>query len=227
MIVAGVDGYARGWLALRCEFDRRGRMEVLGLEGLRVFDLVLKSAAHVVVVDIPIGLPERASDGPRRCDVEARRLLGARRTAVFPAPGRVALTMGTYAEAHAVSPMSLQTFAIVRKVAEVDQTMEPEHQVRVREGHPELSFREMAGGRPLARPKASADGRAERMRLLGALGLDIPALIARKPSGAAIDDVLDAAAMAWTAARIAFGQARKLPEDAALDARGLRMEIWV
>lgn len=227
MIVAGVDGYPRGWLVLRCEFDRRGRMQIVGLEGHPGFASVLALPDSVVVVDTPVGLVERAADGARRCDVEARRLLGSRGASVFPAPPRVALTAGSYAEAKALGPMNLQTFGILRKVADVDQAMSPATQLRVREGHPELTFREIANGAGPLRPKTSADGMAQRTRLLAKLGLDVQTLIERRPSGAGIDDVLDAAAMVWTAARISRAQARAIPSDAQLDARGLRMEIWV
>lgn len=49
-----------------------------------------------VGIDIPIGLPEV---GPRRCDLEARRMIGARRSSVFPAPMRGLLGAATYDEA--------------------------------------------------------------------------------------------------------------------------------
>lgn len=227
MIVAGVDGYPRGWLVLRCSFDRRGRMEIVGLEAHRGFASVLALPDRLLVVDIPIGLVERACDGPRRCDVEARRLLGTRGASVFPAPSREALTAGSYSEAKAIGPMNLQTFGILRKVADVDHAMDPATQVRVREGHPELSFREIANGGAPLRPKTSADGKGQRTRLLAKLGLDVGGLIERRPTGAGVDDVLDAAAMVWTAARISFAQARAIPADAPLDAHGLKMEIWV
>ncbi|HEX9435674.1 MAG TPA: DUF429 domain-containing protein [Candidatus Limnocylindria bacterium] len=226
MIFSGVDGYARGWLVLRCSFDRRGRMDIVGLEGHRGFASVVALPDKLLVVDVPIGLVERPGDGPRACDVEARRLLAARAASVFPAPTRAALNCATFAAARAIGPMNLQTFGILRKVADVDCAMQPATQTRIREGHPELSFREMAHGAAL-RTKRSAEGRAQRERLLSKLGLDVAALVARRPSGANADDVLDAAAMVWTAARIGFDQARPIPTDAPRDAMGLRMEIWV
>lgn len=227
MIFCGVDGYARGWLVLRCSFDRHGRMEIIGLDGHPGFASVVALPDRLIVVDIPIGLVPRPEDGPRRCDVEARRLLRTRGSSVFPAPTRAALNAATYSDAKAIGPMNLQTFGILRKVADVDGAMDPPMQVRVREGHPELSFREMANGASALRTKTSPEGRAQRARLLSRLGLDVDGLLARRPPGAAIDDVLDAAAMAWTAARIGYAQARAIPADAPRDAKGLRMEIWV
>lgn len=227
MIVAGVDGYPRGWLVLRCEFDRRGSMKILGLDGHAGFRSVVRSTDDVIAVDIPIGLLERSEDGPRRCDVEARKMLGTRGVSVFPAPPRATLTAGSYEQARALAPMSLQTFGIIRKVADVDDVMEPGLQARVREAHPEISFREMPGAPREMRSKTSAEGRAQRARLLAKLGLDVQALLERRPTGAGVDDVLDAAAMVWTAARICFAQARVIPTDAHRDAYGLKMEIWV
>ncbi len=227
MTFAGVDGYPRGWLVLRCALDRHGRMRIVELEGHSGFRSVLRLPEKLVVVDMPIGLAERPEDGPRRCDVEARRLLGDRGASVFPAPARSTLTAGTFAEAKALGPMNLQTFGILRRVAEVDQLMEPALQSRIREGHPELAFRELAGNTTALRSKTSAEGRAQRCRLLTRLGLDCDALIARRPAGAGEDDVLDAAAMVLTAARIRFEQARPIPPDAPTDAKGLRMEMWV
>jgi predicted RNase H-like nuclease len=227
MIFSGVDGYSRGWLVLRCSFDRKGRMEIVGLEGHPGFASIVALPDLLIVVDIPIGLCPRPADGPRRCDVEARRLLGTRGASIFPAPTRAALNAPTYEHARAIGPMNLQTFGILRKVADVDGAMVPAMQTRVREGHPELSFREMANGAGALRTKASVEGRAQRQKLLAKLGLDVDALLARRPAGAQVDDVLDAAAMVWTAARIGYDQARAIPTDAPRDAKGLRMEIWV
>lgn len=227
MIVAGVDGYPRGWLVLRCSFDRRGRMEIVALEGHGGFASVLALPVEVVVVDVPIGLVERPEQGPRRCDLEARRLLGSRGVSVFPAPSRAALTAGSYEQARAIGPMNVQTFGILRKVADVDRTVDAGMQARVREGHPEMSFREAGNGAAPLRSKTSVEGRVQRSRLLSKLGLDVDALLARRPAGAATDDVLDAAAMAWTAARVVYGKAWSIPTDPPCDAKGMRMGIWI
>ncbi len=74
-------------------------------------------------IDIPVGLP---SCGPRAADVEARRLLGSRRSSVFPAPARCVLGARTYEEACARSraacgkAISRQLFNILPKIEEVD-----------------------------------------------------------------------------------------------------------
>lgn len=200
----GVDGCRAGWV-------------VAGPSGVVVapsFEEVLAVAGvdGVVGVDMPIGLPEA---GQRACDVEARRLVGARRSSVFPAPTRRALAWTSWAEARG---MSMQAFNLLGKVREVDAVMTAELQERVFEVHPEASFAAMAGA-PLAWPKRTAQGQAERLRALGLSGVP-------RAAGAAADDVLDALAVQWTAMRAARGSERRLG-DGARDARGLRMEIVV
>jgi predicted RNase H-like nuclease len=171
-----------------------------------------------VAIDIPIGLPER---GARACDVQARALLGPRRSSVFPAPLRAIVGCSTWLEAGAKARaidgrgISRQVFNLLPKIAEVDGAISPARQLQVVEAHPELCFASMAGA-PLAASKRSADGRGAREALVRAP--------ASRPSGAAPDDVLDALAVLWTARRLACGREDRLG-DGARDARGLRMEI--
>jgi predicted RNase H-like nuclease len=179
-----------------------------------------------VAVDMPIGLPDA---GPRACDLAARRRLGPRRSSVFPAPARAVLGAATYAEAQARSRaacgqgLSQQAFNLLGKLAALDAVVRPALQGVVVEAHPELAFARLAG-RPAAHPKRTAPGRAERLALLRAAGLgDLSGL--RLP-GAAPDDVLDAAVLVLTAARVRDGRAERLG-DGARDGRGLRMEVVV
>ena len=41
-----------------------------------------------------------------------------------------------------------------------------------------------------------------------------------------LDDLLDAAAVAWTAVRVVRQQAVRIPSVEEVDVRGLRMEMW-
>jgi len=81
---------------------------------------------------------------------------------------------------------------------------------RIIEVHPEASFAEMAG-KPLSHDKKSYNGVMMRLRLLERMGIKIP-LEVDEIGGVQIDDVLDAAAVAWTAHRYAMQRARCLPE---------------
>ena len=85
--------------------------------------------------------------------------------------------------------------------------------LRVVEVHPEVSFAEM-GGRPVAWSKRTWRGQHERRRLLAAHGLAVPDELGPLGEVSPADDILDAAAVAWTALRVARGQAFSLPATA-------------
>lgn len=230
MRVVGVDGCRGGWLAIDYDVGERTLTP-------RVFSsfrdlLAAYPDASCVGVDIPIGL---AVGRPRRCDLEARRVLGPRRSSVFPAPDPRVIAAPTYAEALELSRsltgkgISRQGFAIYGKVAEVNRELTPERQHGVFEVHPEVSFWALAGEQPMTCPKRTPEGFEERRALLiSALnGIAIPTReeARRLARPACADDVLDAIVVAWTARRQAEAQASRLPSEPPIDARGLRMEI--
>jgi predicted RNase H-like nuclease len=177
-------------------------------------------------IDIPIGL---AATGPRACDREARRLLGPRRSSVFPAPVRAVLGADSYRDACAISrevsgkAVSAQLYNILGKIREVDEVVTPRLQRQLFEACPELSFAVMSGGAPMRQNKRTAEGRDERvMALSTALG-DVAGLVAAAPKGATSDDVFDALALAWTARRSLSHSCIRLGGD--VDETGLRMEV--
>jgi predicted RNase H-like nuclease len=225
-VVAGVDGCPGGWIVATSDQGGSLTLRVVG-----AFAEVLLAAPRpdVVAVDIPIGLPDL---GARACDVEARRLLGARRSSVFPAPIRPALSARSYDEACEKrfrierKRYSLQTWYILAKIRQVDNLLaaDPRLQDTVREAHPELCFRALAGGTPMAYGKKTRAGQIERRELLSKhFG---PGLCVLDLSGASSDDVLDALAALWTAERLASGKAERIPDRTEVDRVGLRMEMW-
>src|SRR5262249_28377254 len=126
---------------------------------------------------------------------------------VFPTPPRAALEAPSYAAARAVLPsLSAQSYALRRKILEVDEALTE----RVFEVHPEASFAALAGA-PMAHPTRTWTGMRERRRLLAGTGIEVPDAL--PGCDAAADDVLDAAVVAWTAARKARGEAGSLPVD--------------
>jgi predicted RNase H-like nuclease len=219
MLAAGVDGCRTGWAVAIGPAAGGGPVEV---RVVATFAEVLAMDLVAIGVDIPIGLPP---SGVRRCDVDARRVLGPRRSSVFPAPARPVLGAATWEEANEQSRridgrgLARQTFGLLAKIAEVDGLVTPSDQDRVVEVHPEVAFAAMADG-PMAFPKRTAEGRAARRALveerLGEVPLRLP--------GAAVDDLLDACAVLWVAGRFHLGAHRVLG-DGAVDERGLRMEI--
>jgi predicted RNase H-like nuclease len=94
---------------------------------------------------------------------------------------------------------------------------------RFREVHPEVSFRAMNESRPLGCRKKSAGGALLRADLLQKAGIDLTGL--KDAAHAPLDDVLDAAAAAWAAQRIATGAAQSLP-DPPEEIDGYPVAIW-
>jgi predicted RNase H-like nuclease len=179
----------------------------------------------VVGIDIPIGLPRR---GPRACDVEARRMIGPRRSSVFPAPIRGVLEATTYGEAvarcRALSGkgLSRQAFGLLSKVRDVDRVMTPQRQRHLVEVHPEASFTALAGS-PMAHYKKTPAGRAERLGALRTVFPDIDRHAEVRIDGVSPDDVLDAHAVTWSARR--WLARAHIQLGGQVDERGLRMEI--
>ncbi len=237
--IAGVDGCPGGWFVVLRRLDDPASAKALIVRGFAEV-IALPEAPLIIAVDMPIGLPERSMGG-RRCDVEARAVLGQRQSAVFAVPSRAAVMETDYRRACEIAfassepprMVAKQTFNLFPKIREIDALMSPHLQERVVEVHPEVAFWALNGGRPLdvakkVKSRPHAPGLALRRDLLAAAGND-RAFLAAHPfrlADAGHDDLLDAVACSWTAARIAAGTARRFPDDPPRDARGLRMEIW-
>ncbi|MFT3700019.1 MAG: DUF429 domain-containing protein [Kofleriaceae bacterium] len=217
MWVAGVDGCRAGWCVVLSDgAEVRARV-------VSTFGDVLELPEHpaAIALDMPIGLPRTPG---RPCDTRARELLPGRASTIFSPPVRAALHAGDYAATCAANrssapdapAISLQAFHLLPKLREVDASITPDLQSRIREAHPELAFAAVAG-KVLAAKKTVA-GRRARLRALRSIGLVPP-----RPRDAAPDDVLDAAILCWSARRIADRTVRVLGGDR--DDRGLAMEI--
>ena len=232
--VAGIDGCRAGWIAVLVE-QRRQQTQDHQIRLCARFDevLTLHPKPAVIAMDIPIGLLEEHQPGGRECDQQARRLLGRRASSVFTPPTRKLLKATRYEQVRAHG-LSIQAFGIVPKIHEVDQQMTLELQKTVYEAHPELAFRFLVGS-PMQYNKKTREGREERLRTLeqapgklfrGIRQAFIDDLKTFKRKQVALDDLLDAYALAETALRIANGQADHLPANPPVDKKGLRMEIW-
>jgi predicted RNase H-like nuclease len=207
--IAGIDGCAAGWIIATPD-----EVFVARTLDLRRFTYV--------GIDMPIGLV----DGPpRACDREARKYLAAAGSSVFPAPPRAALTCTDYPSALATARsatgrgISKQTFNIMRKVAELDELIEPRHEDTVAEVHPECTFKMLNDDQPLP-SKKTHEGRAIRRGLLSE-HFHIPD---KSPPGAAIDDLLDAYAVLWSVTRFRHNDHRVFG-DGSRDPRGIQMRI--
>jgi predicted RNase H-like nuclease len=224
-----VDACARGWVAVTLSPGTLVRVAVAA-----TLDAV--PLAGVTGIDMPLGL---LAEGWREADVLARRALGRRGVTVFAIPPRPVWACESYAEASRLcreltgKSFSAQAWGLRRKIAEAEAfrrraAAATPDSLRLYEVHPELSFAALAGealaaevlagealaGAPLtavlADSKHTAAGLAARRDLLARAGIDVPRLV----PGAAENDLLDAAAVAWSARRIAAGRAVVLANPA-------------
>ncbi|WP_426571173.1 DUF429 domain-containing protein [Aquihabitans sp. McL0605] len=184
---------------------------------------------RVVGVDIPIGLV----DGPKRhADVAAKAFVGIRRSSVFWAPHRSAIGFTSQAEANAhlaaigMPKMSAQAMGLMARIREAAELALGDE--RLVEVFPEASFRQLNGA-DVPEYKKTAGGTLHRLALLRAAEPPIVLPADLGPAGRVpVDDVLDAAAAAWSALRHADGRALALGDPAELDpATGRRIAVWV
>jgi predicted RNase H-like nuclease len=217
--VLGVDGWRGAWVGARLE----GRTVTL-LALPDVAAVLAVPGVDVIGIDMPIGLSD---DGPRMCDVQARRRLGRAGSSVFPAPLRPVLACEDYATACEVSrrasgkALSVQAWNLVPAIRALDAALGDPAHPHVHEVHPEMAFRALDDR--VDAPKASARGLAQRIRALEPVTNVLDALAAA-PARVPAADALDACAAAWSAGRIADGVAETVGDGAA-DRRGRRMRI--
>ncbi len=224
--VLGVDACKLGWFGIVISDG-----DLRAFFAPRIRDLVDAATAGgelaAVAIDIPIGL---ADTGRRRADELARKAIGPRWASVFVTPVRAALAAGDYGTAAAENRrlagegISRQAFALQPKILDVDRWVR-QVPLRVVEVHPELSFAQLAG-EPLRQRKSTWAGAALRRSLLAQAGIVLPDDLGRAGEQARTDDVLDAAIAAWTALRVANGQARPLPDPPEIFSDGLACAIW-
>lgn len=189
---------------------------------------VAASPVAVVGIDMPIGLPDT---GRRQADVLAREALGSRRSSIFMTPVRPALQAESHAAAVVVNRrlagegFSIQAYGLRTKVFEVERYVRSVRRT-VLEVHPEVSFARMHGS-PLVERKKTWAGAEVRRALLDSAGLHLSGAGALAGVDAGVDDVLDAAAVAWTARRYALGLAESLPPAPEIFSDGRPAAIWV
>lgn len=227
--VLGVDACRAGWIGIALS-----ARDPQPYQAVAIRQLVQQAAAdgplQVIAIDIPIGL---ADTGRRRSDQLGREELGRRWPSLFITPVREAVQAGEFTAALEASRrlagegISRQAFALGGKILDVDRWLRdvPGPSARVVEAHPELSFAQLAGA-PLAVRKSTWAGVAARLALLAEAGITLAADLGLPGEQAGVDDVLDAAAAAWTARRVSQGRARCLPDPPEMFSDGLSSAIW-
>jgi len=224
--VLGADACRAGWIGIVLADDgvrAYVHPEIAGLVARALAD----GALAAVGIDIPIGL---ADAGLRQADVLARKAAGPRWASVFMTPVRQALMVGDHRQASALnkqltgSGISRQAFNLRAKILQVDRWL-PTAPCPVIEVHPELCFAEMAGA-PLTDSKSTWAGAATRCQLLAGRGIELSGELGLAGRQVGVDDVLDAAAVAWTARRFAAGAARRLPPEPERFSDQIDCAIW-
>lgn len=208
--VAGVDRWRKGWVVAL--YSPTSGSSSLRLDHVSTIDaaLELTSAVDVVAIDMPMALP---TSGRRPAEVELKAALGTAGRSIFYSPTVDALGCADRASADAVNRaagaggISAQSWGLAGSIREVRSAL-TNHSAQQRwwETHPESAFAQMSGDVALA-SKRSATGAAERLKLLTPVSNDVLAVIERDQPLSPLDDVLDAIAAAWSAARIASGEA--------------------
>jgi len=225
--VLGVDACKGGWVgvALRAgHFDR-----ALFAPTIRALaeEASTGGARGVIGIDMAVGL---ADAGIRQADRLARARVGRLASSVFLLPVRAAVEAPGFAEASVLhrsltgAGLSLQAYGLRVKLLEVDSWVRSRPGPRVVEVHPEVAFATLRG-RPLTLNKRAWGGMTLRRRLLADAGIELPDDLG-EVGRVGIDDVLDAAAVAWTAHRVATGRAQCLPDPPERFSDGLDAAVW-
>jgi predicted RNase H-like nuclease len=225
--VLGVDACRTGWVGvLLAEDGTTSAIIAVRIEHL-IHAAETAGPVQVVAVDIPMGLPDT---GARSADLLARQRVGRRWPSVFLTPTRAAPLAGSHAEASAINRdrtgagISAQAYGLRTKLLDVDGWLKTTTH-RVVEVHPEVSFAALAGA-PLTGSKHSWAGATHRRCLLAAAGITLADDLGAAGS-AGIDDILDAAVAAWTARRVATGQAEHIPDRPETFSDGHPAAIWI
>jgi predicted RNase H-like nuclease len=240
MLFLGIDGCRGGWLAISLTLDNRWEVNLF-----KQFSQLWEkyASALLILVDIPIGL-RQGSPGKgslereeRRCDKEARQLLGKRRSSVFRIPCRPAVYAASYDEAIATNEkltgtrIFKATWNIVGKIREVDEFLATNREARkvVRETHPELCFWSLNGCRPMQYAKTKENGQLERLKLLQAIYPESETIFNQTLSNylrkeVRKDDILDALGAAITA-KLGRENLSAIPNPPEQDLEGLPMEM--
>lgn len=223
--VIGIDACRKGWVGITDDDVPRGYFAT-------AIDRLVAAAdvdghLDVIGVDMPIGLPVT---GVRQADVLARAVVGRLSSSVFPTPVRDALVAETHAEAVRISAertgkgLSIQSYGLRTRILEVDRFVRTSGRAVI-EVHPEVCFATMAG-RSLTSRKSTWAGIEERRVLLARSGITVPIDVGEAGRMAGPDDVLDAAAAAWTARRYTEGRAVAHPETPESFGDGPTAAIW-
>ncbi len=227
----GIDGCKTGWFFIILNDNEEWGIGVVK----EIKDLLLQiTDSKLVLIDIPIGLKNKGKK-ERSCDVLSRKILGKRRSSVFPVPCREAIYCLNYEEASKVNDintgrkLSKQSWAITGKIKEIDLFIQENSDVNnFREIHPEVCFWALNCKQEMSYSKKKKKGIDERLEVLSRYcpqSKDIfnKSLDKFLRKELARDDILDAMVGAVTAKM--NKELEIFSSDLEIDEKGIRMEI--
>jgi predicted RNase H-like nuclease len=222
-LVAGVTPCAPGWLVASAKLNGATFAPELP-RVLASFVEVLdeRPSFSVIALNAPIGYGDVTHVGGRKCDREARALLGRRGSTIHNAPTRASFQEGAVVASDGLDAIST---ALLPRYREVAAEMAPYLQRTVYEVHPELSFFQINADVPLRWTKKFEVGRAERRALLEKRIPGIDRVLDAELEDVPLAHLLDAAALLWTARRIFARAGTRIPSNPEWDGEGLRMEL--
>ena len=182
--LAGIDGYAKGWVIAIL----RDRHIVWRTCGIHDLESELKDL-DVIGIDIPIHLVKK---GWRTCDLEAKTAMGKAGSRVFMTPPKAVLELGFETPNDEVQALSVE---LTGKV------------------FPELVFAALDGAVLPSKKTATGAGARMRALdpWLTTLGTSCALLMKQCPKDVPVDDALDAIAALAGALRISNGVAHRWP----------------
>jgi predicted RNase H-like nuclease len=222
-VVAGVTPWGTKWVVGSAKMHAA----TFAPEPVKIYDTFLevlqeRPSFSVIVINAPIGFMDTSESGTRTCDRQARSLLGRRGAAVHNAPTRDQLLATDLVAGPGIDAVSATLLPRYREVA---AEMSPYRQRVVYEGHPELSFYQLNGNKPVRRSKKIEEGNLERRRILEKKMPGVDKILKSELKGVPMKHLLDAASLLWTARRVFGHAAIRLPSDAEWDSEGIRMEL--
>lgn len=222
-LVAGVAPTASGWLIASAKL----RGATFAPEEPRLIDsfrevLDDRPSLSIIVVNVPIGSLEAPRTVQRSCDREAQTLLRGRSMARASALTGAFLRAGPERDDRACE--NERDFRSARCL-EVSREMFPSSQRVVFEGNPDLSFYQLNGYEVLPWSSGGDDAGGEHRALLERMVPGVTRVLDAQLPGVLPRELLEVAALLWTARRVFGHSAARLPSEGEWDSRGLRMEL--
>jgi len=227
--IAGVTPCPGGWLVLPARLAGVTTVAEEAFVVRKLMDVLdYRPKFDFGAINIPFGYPEKPQGQYRRCDQEARAIVGwPRMVNMHPVPSRPALFAKSRKEAKELEPwLTRNDFRHFKWMKEAATEIQPFHSRSWYSGNAALSFQHLNGDEPVMTSPYHSDGRQERLALIRAKLPGVDEVIERTPpEHAGQVHMYEAAAMLWTARRASGRAISRLPMDPEWDDGGIRIEL--